>query len=709
MVVSKLRPASPKWNFRQSSYCGRISWLPRRLTSRFFQIILFFILVITITLNIQFILDANRLLKQANKDSAYQQINDRHYRSLRSQSAEKQMDNGLDSGLLSTDNYEDNYIDSIRTTNSRSSLHIEVLSSQSKVRITIDGTTALENSSEGSITTTVSGSSAVQHSKGRGIHVLVLSQVDGQVMASRLFDTYSPHEDEEMILFLNLVSPGRILIFCIKDEATFQLKRPSRELLKKLGSQHSFSMNWRDMWAMVTIKTDSTHKNIKPYFAEAISRSPEFSSWGAPVLISRQVPLLPDEENTCTNWPKNDASFQRKEFCNRFEGYGNVCCCNCDDPAPIDFSPKQLIDSKVSDVPVIIIACNRPNYLYNMLRSLLSTSGVEKNMITVFVDGFYDEPLQVAKLFGLRVLHHTPVGQSNARISQHYKAALTATFSLFPDSEYAIVLEEDLDVSPDFFSYFSQTKHLLNEDPTIYCISAWNDQGYENKVGSYNNTLIYRTESMPGLGWMLSKKLYRELEPNWPNVEKAYDWDMWLRQPEIRKNRECIIPDVSRTFHFGTKGLNMNANFHDKYFKKHAFNRQPDVRLHDVNSVKEKNYELQIQRLLEKAVVLDHSKSPCDDDFLPTNNIDNDHNHAYVVFITMNNSRDYATWLKVASCWALWDLDVRGIHKHMWRLGLNNRPLLVIGYPQSPYSIYKPPKLKPISGIDDRNKRINKV
>lgn len=57
----------------------------------------------------------------------------------------------------------------------------------------------------------------------------------------------------------------------------------------------------------------------------------------------------------------------------------------------------------------------------------------------------------------------------------------------------------------------------------------------------------------------------------------------WLRLPAIRKNRECIVPEISRTFHFGTKGLNMNTNFHDRYFKKHAFNRQPNVKLHDVD------------------------------------------------------------------------------------------------------------------------------
>lgn len=60
----------------------------------------------------------------------------------------------------------------------------------------------------------------------------------------------------------------------------------------------------------------------------------------------------------------------------------------------------------------------------------------------------------------------------------------------------------------------------MEEDPTVYCVSAWNDQGYEHT--STDPALLYRVETMPGLGWILKRSLYKdELEPKWPTPEKV--------------------------------------------------------------------------------------------------------------------------------------------------------------------------------------------
>lgn len=69
---------------------------------------------------------------------------------------------------------------------------------------------------------------------------------------------------------------------------------------------------------------------------------------------------------------------------------------------------------------------------------------------------------------------------------------------------------------------------LLDKDPTLYCISAWNDQGYRHSTS--NEHLLYRVETMPGLGWMLTSGLFKqELEPTWPTHDKVN------LQPQPRK------------------------------------------------------------------------------------------------------------------------------------------------------------------------------
>lgn len=611
-----------------------------RLWSRLFQCILLVILMVTVIINVIFIVDTSRKLQQETSSD----------RDLSREEAGKRLP--LHNAM--------NFADSLPKI-----LTIEVHSSQSKVSVTVDGTTILEDTED---------------NKGRGIHVLVLNQATGSVMAQRMFDTYSPHEDEAMALFLSMVADGRILIFSIKDEGTFQMKQPARDLLKRLGSRKSNVLGWRDMWAMVTQKGGKM-------FGESYSKSPEFNSWGAPLVLRVDVPLVAVADSEC-DWPETPENLRRRSFCSHIEGYGSVC--SCTDPAPLAFEPEPLETNNMKDVPVAIIASNRPHYLYRMLRSLLSAHGSSPNMITVFIDGYFEEPLEVTKLFGLRGIQHTPIGVKNARISQHYKASLTATFNLFPDAKYAIIIEEDLDVSADFFRYFSQTVHLLEEDKSIYCISAWNDQGYEHT--SQDPGLLYRVETMPGLGWILKRSLYKdELEPKWPTPEKLWDWDMWMRLPDIRQGRECIVPDVSRTYHFGSSGLNMNSYFQDVYFKKHAFNTHPWAEIKDIESVKKDNYEELIHDLLRKSIVLDHSKSPCEENFIPDTK-----GEVYVMFIKMNNLRDFTTWMQVAKCFKIWDLDARGYHKSMWRLYMKNNHLLVVGVPNSPYSSFKPARITPI-------------
>ena len=88
-----------------------------------------------------------------------------------------------------------------------------------------------------------------------------------------------------------------------------------------------------------------------------------------------------------------------------------------------------------------------------------------------------------------------------------------------------------------------------------------------------------------------------ELEPKWPGPDVFWDWDMWMRMPKQRKDRECIIPDISRTYHFGAKGLNVDPGMNEAYFKKHALNTEPSVKI-NADLMYKDNYEQEINRLL---------------------------------------------------------------------------------------------------------------
>ncbi|XP_055335252.1 protein O-linked-mannose beta-1,2-N-acetylglucosaminyltransferase 1-like [Paramacrobiotus metropolitanus] len=548
----------------------------------------------------------------------------------------------------------------------KSALNIGVISSRSQFLLQVDGKEIINDE---------------EPKRSRGMHVAILDKTTGQCTAYRVFDTYLPGISDTMLLpFLLSIPEGRIVVVGVKDEGSFHFGNAARKLFAAWGSSYAGNLQWRDMWIFIAVKV--LHGFIR--LGESFTKAPSFSTWALPVTLDYVMELDP----IIVRWNCSGRSVKRlREFCEHTDGYPEIC--HCDNPEPVTFFPSPLperafVEKGRSMIPVGIIAGNRPFYLNTMLRTLLSTAGVDPRLITIFIDGLWDEPARVARLYGLSAVQHIPGGHGNARISQHYKSSLTTMFARHPLAEYAIVLEEDLEVSPDFFHFVVQTVPLLREDASLYCISAWNDLGYEHSVG--DPQLLYRVETMPGLGWVIPRKLFvDELQLNWPSPNFNWDWDMWMRSPAIRKGRECIVPDISRTYHFGASGLNMNPIFQTIYFERHAVYKGPLKDLH-LTDLTENGYERKLRDLLSVAVPVNHSVSPCRPDFFPAVS-----DKTLSVFIRMDNSSDFKTWLEFCRCLKIWDLDQRGSHKGLWRFfSRPGQAVVVIGVPSSPYSKFLP-------------------
>lgn len=225
-------------------------------------------------------------------------------------------------------------------------------------------------------------------------------------------------------------------------------------------------------------------------------------------------------------------------------------------------------------IPILVIACDRVTVKRSLDKLIQYRPSAELYPIIVSQDCGHADTARVIGSYGSQITHISqpdladiPVRpdhrkfQGYYKIARHYRWALNQVFNVFAYSTVVIV-EDDLEVAPDFFEYFRALYPILYSDPTLWCISAWNDNGRDGLVDPGKADLLYRTDFFPGLGWMLLKEVWAELEPKWP---KAF-WDDWMRHPEQRKERSCIRPEISRTITFGRKGVSL-GQFFDQYLR----------------------------------------------------------------------------------------------------------------------------------------------
>ncbi|CAI5958727.1 unnamed protein product [Closterium sp. NIES-65] len=253
-------------------------------------------------------------------------------------------------------------------------------------------------------------------------------------------------------------------------------------------------------------------------------------------------------------------------------------------------------EAKDAVAAVVIMACNRVDYLDRTIQSVLLHHKGADSKFPLFISqdgtnaGVKERAKQAHQFTYLQHIETAPPRMNNPgeniayyRIAEHYKFALTQLFDRrqFPR---VIILEDDMELAPDFFDYFEAASNLLDVDDqqqlanppsspshpcrSILAVSSWNDNGQKQFVHDAHQ--LYRSDFFPGLGWMLRRELWAELKPKWA---RAY-WDDWLRLPEQRKGRQTIRPEVCRTYNFGEHGSSMGQYF-SQYLAPIRLNTEP--------------------------------------------------------------------------------------------------------------------------------------
>ena len=90
-----------------------------------------------------------------------------------------------------------------------------------------------------------------------------------------------------------------------KDEGSFHLKQPTRDLLQRYGSKNAQILGWRDTWIFVFQKEGhSLHRRgggTGGRCCEHLGKSPNFLSWGQNLSVTCKVRLSTDQHGSPLN------------------------------------------------------------------------------------------------------------------------------------------------------------------------------------------------------------------------------------------------------------------------------------------------------------------------------------------------------------------------------------------------------------------------
>ncbi|XP_047480484.1 protein O-linked-mannose beta-1,2-N-acetylglucosaminyltransferase 1-like [Penaeus chinensis] len=518
-----------------------------------------------------------------------------------------------------------------------------------------------------------------QSSPTEGITLTVLNQRTAALIFTKVFPLgyYWAHY-ADLQWHLDRVAPGRILVLTVAVSGTVGLRQAAHQLAR-LGSLFALHLTPMAHWTWVFVKGGRT-----------ISETVILQG-----LAQHQAHLiLPLSDLPTPTTPSNQTlQQQRWHYCHRHAAMGGLCDEHTPDPLPPPSPPTLPHQSALADVPVVVTAGARHHYLYHTLNTLLTAPGAQRNNVLVVLG---DAPQPTTQLLRLINVNFTKVpvhGEGNLKLFRYYRSVFQLVARTFPDAPAVIFLDEDVEVSPDFFSFMSQTLWLLREDPTLYCINGFSATGFFGVA--HDNSRILRAKSQVEWGYALSSKFIKEAVMRWPqnnSGDNIVHYDHWLYK-HASQGRECAFPEVSRTLHYGI-GVNSNAFTTERYFLSMPIVKSWNIKIHNVVGLRLPQWQQNFIHNISHAIPV--IGNPCQPSFVPSTNTSKNYVFYYNMTKKSDGKPDYKNFFFIASCLGAWALSDQGQHDTVLTVRLSMMATLyMVGAPFSPYAHLRPPHVIP--------------
>lgn len=249
---------------------------------------------------------------------------------------------------------------------------------------------------------------------------------------------------------------------------------------------------------------------------------------------------------------------------------------------------------------IVVLACKRVTQLTAILDSLNALPGVAA--FSRYVSFGCPEVLNSTSFRSpapaIRLLQYAdPPGdappQPFLRIQLHYQFVLKELFERRRHS-HVILLEDDLQLSPDLLSFFRQANAVLEADPTLACVSAFNDHALGENA---NPLLLKRSSFFPNLGLLFSRRGYDALWKDQPLDATTNGWDHWLRIRAASLRLQCLFPVAPRVRHLVSASSSTVSKALAARLRSYPLVEESDVDLGDLSYLLETNYERSLLRL----------------------------------------------------------------------------------------------------------------